>query len=445
MKKLRPSEVVLWEARVRHEYARRRREQYFMERAAGSVAGWHPYVSSQLTLMSGLAQTPKPKKRTALLTVDVPEVFSLIDNPDESLRFVKSFAADIREKHPKGVRFNHARMNHADLAAECLLDAVATEMTREYASAGRPQPKHEGSYPRNPELVRFLKAIGIVKNLNVTHEFLRPSESSSLRVFHRRKRGGSARVRADTLDYKGAVLVDFVRHVNSCLTANGRQLTPRAVQRLLHYTGEILDNAEQHSGSDDWSIAGYLDNAKPGHKCEIAIYNFGKTIADTLDELPRDSYTWREIGPYVDEHSRRSLFAKQWTRENLLTLVALQGHVSRKTTGPTDNRGQGTVDLIEFFQAVHRECVKAGERAQMVIASGGTHVRFDGTHAMQPDQRGRKVIAFNEANSLAEKPDPQYVTNLAARFPGTLISIRFPLQESQTEKRVFPWQAQAED
>jgi hypothetical protein len=71
----------------------------------------------------------------------------------------------------------------------------------------------------------------------------------------------------------------------------------------------------------------------------------------------------------------------------------------------------------------------------MAILSGKTHILFDGTYQMAPDASGRNVIAFNAQNDLSSKPDPKYVRNLGGDgFPGTVISIRFPMKlTKQTE------------
>ena len=39
------------------------------------------------------------------------------------------------------------------------------------------------------------------------------------------------------------------------------------------------------------------------------------------------------------------------------------------------------------------------------------------------------MVAFNDANSLAERPNPIYVKHLRRSFPGTIISLRFFLDK----------------
>jgi hypothetical protein len=114
----------------------------------------------------------------------------------------------------------------------------------------------------------------------------------------------------------------------------------------------------------------------------------------------------------------------------LFTLIALQGNVSSKNQSVMDTRGNGSVELIEFFQRMYAECSGTSTGgAEMIVVSGQTSIRFDGTYKMAANAAGVKIIAFNAANDLTQAPDAKYVKQLAgsSRFPGTLIAIKFPL------------------
>lgn len=70
----------------------------------------------------------------------------------------------------------------------------------------------------------------------------------------------------------------------------------------------------------------------------------------------------------------------------------------------------------------------------MAILSGNTHILFDGKYAMDKEPNGRKVIAFNDENSLLAPPDSSYVKTIGPRkFPGTIISIKFSLEKTQMQ------------
>lgn len=112
-------------------------------------------------------------------------------------------------------------------------------------------------------------------------------------------------------------------------------------------------------------------------------------------------------------------------------MYALQGGVSRKNAGKdhVGDYGQGTADLIEFFQELGQT---AGAEAvpKMCVLSGHTIVQFDGRYCMQRVENELgvwRIIAFNKENSLDLPPDPESVRHLPSYFPGTLISMRFYL------------------
>ncbi|AWH48096.1 hypothetical protein C1925_02420 [Stenotrophomonas sp. SAU14A_NAIMI4_5] len=86
--------------------------------------------------------------------------------------------------------------------------------------------------------------------------------------------------------------------------------------------------------------------------------------------------------------------------------------------------------MMEFFQRISDACSDEGTGdPEMVLVSGDTHIRFHRKYKMKKDEAtGREIIAFNKENSTSELPDGELVrTMVGASFPGTLISINFPL------------------
>jgi hypothetical protein len=316
-----------------------------------------------------------------------------------------------------------------DCAAEALLDLVADELRVEHRDS-RKKPRFNGLYPKSPAGRRFVRGFGIIKHLELLEHALPDEEADRVKTFHRRRRHYSSVAKPEQADPKSVAIARFVDYVNECLSGQSRQLTPKARQMLGAYVSEIVDNAEEHPGMSDWTITGYLDTSDAMQVCTLSIFNFGNTIADTLKALEPQSYTAVQIAPYLEIHRRRSLFSPAWREQDLLTLVALQGHVSSKNESDANHRGQGTVNFIEFFQRVHAECSRHGSGARMAIVSGGTHILFDGAYKLSEDEQGRKRIAFNTNNSLYEKPDSNYVRSLGSvTFPGTIISIQFAISD----------------
>ena len=428
MKKLKDSEKFLSDKRARKRAKRAQKKHKY----AGSYRALTPYKSIPIDLLN--EHCTHHWRGSNRINVHIPKNFSVITNPAKSVETFLQFAEATRSTQIRQIMFDHSHLKEVDLAAESVLDIIAMEMNKE--SRSRYQAiTIGGHYPIDPKLKRYLRAVGIIKNLRVRHEYLPIEEEKKLKIFQMRNKKYAARLTATDATYKERAVADFVKYIDDCLIQRNRRLTQASKVDLSDYTGEILTNAEEHTDLDDWKIVGYLDPESAEQICEIAIFNFGKTIAETFKARPADSYSIREITPYLSEHRSRGLFGEQWREDDLLTLVALQGNVSSKNTGPNDDRGYGTVQLIEFFQRIYQECGPGGDQcAQMCVLSGNTHILFDGTYTMQKDKTGRMVIAFNKENDLREKPDKDYITNLGkVFFPGTIISIRFPMHARQTE------------
>jgi len=125
---------------------------------------------------------------------------------------------------------------------------------------------------------------------------------------------------------------------------------------------------------------------------------------------------------YANKHLGKGIFETPYDEQALCTLYALQEGVSSLP----ERRGTGTTSLIDFFLQL------AGKNPKMCVISGHALILFDGKYSLraEPFEGGeRKVIAFNNTNSLERPPDGSYVRTLSKPFPGTLISMKFNLKE----------------
>jgi hypothetical protein len=369
------------------------------------------------------------------ISLSIPATFSIIDSPEGAVEVATRFAKILRRTRVTSVYLDHSSVTKYDLAASGVLDALAIECSME-SRRRKSRVRWRGTYPKDMDVRRFIKALGIVKHLEIRREYLKEDEAKKLQLFDKRKHNYAVSGNPTKADFKTLVVQEFVGHVDACLKSNGKTLTVVSKHSIAKYTGEILDNAEQHAGMVDWTIQGYLDNSLDTPICEIAIFNFGKTIAETLSALPDTSYTRMQIAPYLELHQRSRWFGPSWSENDLLTLIALQGHVSSKNQSNLDTRGNGTIDLIETFFEIHNQCNGAGQGgARMAILSGGTYILFDGTYRLGAGPNNARQIAFNTSNDLKLQPDHRYVRGLGGlQFPGTVISIKFPLASTSTLK-----------
>ena len=366
-------------------------------------------------------------------TIKIPSTFSIVDNTENALRTIYQLVVfSSRRRPPREIYFDHSDLVNFDLAAEEILDIVALDFQRirRWAKGGL---QLSGKFPASILANRFIRAVGIIKNLELTPFYLRHEEEKSLKIL--RCLSYRALLRASEVSPIERAAQRLIDYFNECLETSGRQLTEYGRQKLGEYAGEVLDNAIEHSETQDWVLAGYLDLSTPERVCEISIFNFGKSYADTFSELPEDHFTRRVVDPFIEIHQKKGFFRQGWERDNLYTVAALQECISSKNENQSDNRGSGTVDLIQFFQEVYGEKrPQDGRRAKMVIISGKTYILFDGRYEMLPDSNDRQIIAFNSENTLELPPDQTYVKCLdGVEFPGTIVSIRFPLPRGATE------------
>jgi hypothetical protein len=396
-------------------------------RAPAPWTGWR-----QDSYLQRLARCSSQKPVRAKTNVIIPATFSIIDSPEEALQTIGLVAAAAGRDDVAEIHFDHSAVHRYDLAAEAVLDMVAMDVKNRRRGTRSPL-RFTGTFPTDVESNRFIRAIGITHCLEVPKTKLKPSEEARLRRFFQSRRTPDQYAKAKVSSAKATVLRQFADQIDACLATVGKRMTPPGRSALLSYTGEIIDNIEQHAQSADWYISSYLDPGGSPPICEVAIFNFGLTFSETFQALPPGSFPWTVVAQYVEAHESQGWFSQAWRTEDLLTLVALQGGVSSKSQGMVDTRGQGTVDLITFFQDMCRACteVSGGTKARMAMLSGDTHILFDGTYRMKPNSTGRDVLAFNQANSLAEPPDAKHVRHLqGVRFPGTVVSIRFPLKQT---------------
>jgi len=435
MKKLRASTAFLSLKRKSRLYTRKFKKKRNM---SGSLeigrlkVKYHSKILDSLSMQFG----GNVKSTGHKIKLVVPKAFSIIDNPQESLEKIRELVLSVRGGlKTRKIVINHTDLESIDLAAETLLGYCVFEFDKE-RKGKTDKILIQGNYPDNPYLRKYLKATGIIKNLEVEHEYLDKDEENELKIF--RKTNGRHTQQDDVghSDFKENTVAQFALHLNECLETNSRRLTEIGSNLLTTYIGEIIGNAEEHPSINRWAIYGYLDNSENGsNMCEIAIFNFGGSIADSFKLLSKDSYAYKQVRPYIDRHKKGGLFDENWTEDALLTLIALQGGVSSKNQDETSDSGQGTIDAISFFQKISEECNQVGRSstATMAILSGRTHVLFDGRYALQKDVNDREVIAFNRENSLDVRPDSNYIRLLKnINFPGTVISIRFPIEKTGT-------------
>lgn len=366
------------------------------------------------------------------LHLPVPSTFSMLNAPETAISLVAQFARTFQNEIISDVHVDMHSVTQHDLGAHALLDKLVDEIESQ-SKFHNLRMGWKGVFPKDPVLSRFIKSMGILRRLHLTKRYLHVNEAQKIQLFERRCRHYIRDVRPRNPEEKteqSNAAERFANHINNCLKREGKVLTQEARGRLCTYVVEIIDNAENHAGMVDWTIQGYVDMAMEHPECEIVIFNFGKSIAETMESIDPTGYTMDQIRLYLDTHTSQGWFNPAWRREDLMTLIALQGSVSSKNSTEDPTRGQGTADLIEFFQEMNKERgLENISTASMYIVSGGTRVLFGPKYQMVRRADGSRTIAFNDTNDLLKPPDSAFVMPLknGVRLPGTMIGVKFKI------------------
>lgn len=361
--------------------------------------------------------------------VAFPKKFSFIEAPDDALATLETLVSFVVGKRTQKIRIEQRDCELIDLCAESVASALGVEASRKLGV------QFSGVFPKSDDQRDIVLATGLPRQLGV--ELPAPREGfMTFALSHGRKvkevanRSSRREVETDRL----------TQYINDCLQRYSFELSNESARYLSSLVGEVIGNAEDHSGRNEWWIAGYLHQGpnKEYGDCHITIFNFGKTLSQTLRSLPPNSLLRRDIEALVKVHSRRRLFGPSWTEDALWTLYALQEGVSRYNieADRLGYRGFGTVDMIRFFQHLGQSSGSKSQ-PQMCVVSGNTHILFDNKYTMQlittATGERRRIIAFNRKNSLEDPPEKGYVNSLARSFPGTLISLRFYFDRAHLE------------
>lgn len=386
---------------------------------------------SSLLGFLGDAHSPTVSSLARDVRIQLPQDFTIVDNPTGCLAVFRRLAMCSRSNRLRRIHIDHSAVTKIDLCAESVLDRFVKEIEHD-ARLKRKRLSLSGTLPSDPDIDMYVRATGIIKHLQIKKAYLDPKDEGKLRILRVHSLGAGDEVGLYEMSKEESAVKKLIDYINECLGESGRTMTPNGEEALAAYAGEILNNVVEHSGRRDWSVVGYLNPEDPMHICELAVFNFGGSIADSFRNVDKQSLVRRKVDAYTRSHERMG----KWKRDNLVTVVALQQYISSKLSEEQPDRGQGTVQLIDFFMDVHEECTGQSKDAmKMALCSGSTHILFDGTYRMEDDGTGRRVIAFNEQNDLRRPPDGHCVTNLQGfPFPGTAIMVKFPIQPSKIQE-----------
>lgn len=374
--------------------------------------------------------------------VKVPKYFSLYTHPEVVLGFIHAVTAIVSRGKHKSITLDYSRVRKYCVGAECLLALALSEARKANLNFPNDAILINGVYPKNTEHLEIIRDIGIVKELKeVESDKVKDlsifRDNPMQRIFKCDSKEHEV-ASAYAVDAKNNAAQDFSRYLSKCLEDHKVKLNDKATGYLTSCMGELLDNAERHSGMSGrarWYLRGYVDNSSKKPVCEISIFNFGMTIAETFNDLPSEHYSLsKQIKPYIAMHSGK----KGMFNDGLVTIAALQGRVSCQNVNIRDSSGTGTIELLKFFQDMHDELRKiknwVDEKPIISLITGDTHIIIDGEYPLKvkESEDGGESYRYPFNNiGLEVEPDRTYLIEMKkVRFPGLMVNIRFPLEKT---------------
>ncbi|GGK41318.1 MULTISPECIES: hypothetical protein [Flavobacteriaceae] len=373
-----------------------------------------------------------------LKVIKVPKIFSLVDNSEESYKFIEEVINCIYHNRVRKLRLDYSQCEVIHLGAQVYLDVLLKEIFV-YA-------KTLASRFKNHSLLENVRSIN-VENENVdkllysigsfaihTNEGKDFDDIIPYQLCEFRKKKSSDPL--FNIETKERHVTDMVQYVMDSVNRVGKQLSPDSIESLSIIIGEVLINAEEHSTNNHRFSIGYFQEHNGNKKhygiFNLTILNFGHTIYDSFknENCPRKDIVSKmnELSKY---YTSNKLFSSSIKEETLWTLYALQEEITSVSPEKNIKRGNGSIKFIENFFNLKGSGKKSDKISRLAVLSGNASIVFDGKYGIGEkikinektgEEEKFQVMTFNDSGNISDKPDKNYVKFVKNHFPGTIIS-----------------------
>jgi len=369
---------------------------------------------------------PLPKRTGKTSDVDCQQ-FSFIDDPMGTMEIFKKIVGS--ECRSRGFKINFLDRYVLDIGPFLLLGALREKMTPVVLGG-----KISASTQKVLEAVQLRAFLQMGSFGRVPATDVWPLPMRKRRGAGQSSPTANIATQASTVERVGDQTVESVNEWLDSLEPS-EELTQHGATSLKTVVTEALNNAERHGrvgGDGEWVSAGFMalrpsevnGQRRMVHICNIGLMNLGRSIADTIKEAPPS--VLGQLGRYIRHHSGSGL-----SEDTLATVFALQDGISRVDQGGEGpSGGTGMMDIVEFANEVGRS---HGEHldTKVAIVSGSSYILFSPPYSRGKVTEGeRRLQWFNPENDVAKPPSSEYVMDLPCAFPGTLVTLRFVLDES---------------
>lgn len=375
----------------------------------------------------------------------IPEMFSILDKPQESYTTLRKLLAALLLENNSYVTLDYINCKSTELSTQILLDIILMDVVRFQKKCKAIDRQKRNLFPAfgainiNDEKVKkLIFSVGSPVNLGIQENDFWDIEKYKLRI-HNNKKEKDVEKRMAQKELDTTEMVEYV--INSLKRMN-KKLTNDKLDDLCIVIGEILINAEEHSTTQYRFSIGYFKEEKDNENhfglFRLVILNFGKTIYEKFksDDCPNKGIVNR-MNQLSENYTKKSWLRKgEFEEECLWTLYALQEGVT-SISQDSYKRGNGSIRFIDSFfniKGTHR----MDNISRMSIVSGRTQIIFDGKYSITEKRNAKneifKVMTFNQSGDIEEKPDMDCVIYNKYYFPGTMISAKLLLNDDDIKQ-----------
>jgi len=383
-------------------------------------------------------KVPHIRKR---LTIKVPKIFDLSTEPDSVLQFLNELSKNLHKDIAYDLYIDHSETEAISLDASYLFDSLIKNYSK-YWQKLHIKIHMSGTASNNVDVNNFLLSFGLLNELNITKHKLFPdlADRDYIDKYITFKKDG-----ASLKSYlAGNTSTELVNYFDKCFNENGLRIKDNAKSDLMDCFGEIIKNAEEHSGKEttEWIVRGCY--TKSTHSCSFSIINYGNSFYQSLTENSSTAKTvLEEISKVIYSHTRfitKLSLNMELYQQAIYTYMAIQDGISSKRSeyGKASTRGQGIIDVVQFIDQIRN---KKNSITYLNIISGNTFLNIDYKYPLVVEKKGknqeiRRLMYLNEKSNFSDPPDIKKLKTMKNYFPGVIFSGYFTIDQDYLLEQV---------
>ena len=374
-------------------------------------------------------------------TINVPKKFDLSTDPDTVLNFLDDLEKRLNNDTAYDLYIDHSETESINLDASYLFDKIIKNYSK-YWNRLHIKIRISGTASKNTDVNNFLLSFGLLHELNIKKHKLFPNlaDRDYTSKYITFKRDGTS-LKAYSA---GNASTELVKYFDNCFNENELKIKDDAKGNLADCFGEIIKNAEEHSGKSttEWIVLGCY--TKSTHSCSFSIINYGNSFYQSLAKNESTAKTvLEEISKVIYNHNKiitKLLLDKVLYEQAIWTYMAIQDGISskRSESGKASTRGQGIIDVLEFIDQIRN---KKSKNTHLNIISGNTFLNIDYEYPLMSRKRGknqetRRFMYLNKKGNFSNPPDLKKIILMKSFFPGVIFSGHFIIDQGYLSKRI---------